>query len=281
MRRAAPWVLLTLAGCSSGSSPATPTTIPLTPVPPVPTVSSARDGLTGSSVTASIAMNGALATVTASGYLTRQQPAAHVVWLWPQAESYVRDIVYMSGSNPPVARDLRRWAAGSTIRLAFAAGLDRHDAMLQDHAAEMARWSRLNVVALPAGSAGANVTLAVDPAFVPSGAIGVTSCSISGAVYVACRIGFLAEANITNANGRSNTLLHELGHVLGLGHSPDTGDVMGTAANRRSERTFGDPEARALTMMYAWRVAGNQFPDTGAAAGATGARLITEESYCR
>src|SRR5262245_45115841 len=252
-------LLLAIGGCGGKDSPTSPPVVTLAPAPP--TVSSTNDGITGASVAGQVAVSGGTATVTAPGYVTREQPAASIVWLWPQSVEYVQSVVYMSGSNPPVARDLRRWTAGSTIRLAFVSGLERYDAMLQEHAAEMARWSRLSVVALPAGSTGANVTLAVDPASVSEGAIATTSCMLSGTAYTGCRVSFLAEANITNANGRSNTLLHELGHVLGLGHSLDSGDVMSVAANRRSERSFGDPEARALTMIYAWRKAGNQFPD--------------------
>jgi hypothetical protein len=270
--------LLAIGACGGKDSPTSPPVTTLAPAPP--TVSSTNDGITGVSVAGQVAISGSTATVTATGYVTREQPAASIVWLWPQSIDYVQSVVYMSGSNPPVARDLRRWAPGSTLRLAFASGLERYDAMLQEHAAEMARWSRLGIVALPAGSANANVTLAVDPATVSEGAIATTSCLLSGFAYVSCRVSFLAEANITNANGRSNTLLHELGHVLGLGHSLDSGDVMSVAANRRSERSFGDPETRALTMMYAWRKAGNQFPDRERA-GLASRGLTTEVSSCR
>jgi hypothetical protein len=175
----------------------------------------------------------------------------------------VRLTVYTNaGDGAPIR--LYRWAPGATVRVALAPGLERFEPNLQEASAELARAARIPVLALPAGDASANVNVAVDPASVPSGFAAYTRTMAINNTLMSVRVSFLAEREITG-NAWRNLLLHELGHALGLGHSPDDGDVMSTGANRRNEKSFGDPELRALTMMYSWRKAGNAFPDSEAA----------------
>ena len=244
-----------VSACGGGSSPAAPGPVAVaTPL----AVNATLDGITGASVRAQV-QNGDPVSVSAEGYLTRREPLAPTVWLWPQTEEYVRATVYSSGDFCMI-----RWADGSTLRFAFAAGLSRYDPYLAEMAAEAARWSRLQVMALSAGDPSANVVFAVDPAAnVDASALALTyrtyapgSCRIVGGLVT------FREARNIDGGQRNNTLLHEIGHVLGLAHSPDPNDVMSIDAKRTNERAFGGRERLALTMMYVRRKAGNVFPDS-------------------
>lgn len=264
---------LTLGGCGGPSSPSRPAVT----APAVVPVTSMRDGITGAPIAASVTLNGGVASVTAAGYLPREQPSADVVWLWPQSEDYVRATVYTSAASG-AAIPLYRWSAATPVRLAFAAGLQQHDAILRESAAEMTRLTRLTIVALAAGDPSANVVLSVDAAAVPAGFSAYTRLTAIGAQLTSGTIAFYREAAIENDPWR-NLVLHELGHVLGLGHSPEPRDVMSSLANRTNERAFGEAEGRALTMMYSWRKAGNQFPDREPA-GLTSAARVSIEIAC-
>lgn len=241
--------------CGGSASPSVATPIP---VPTPVTVTATLDGITGAAVRTQV-QAGDPVTVSADGYLTRRQPLSPTVWLWPQTEDYVKATVYASGDFCMI-----RWAEGSTLRFAFAEGLSRYDAFLAEMATEAARWSRLPVVALPAGDPTANVTFAVDPA----ANVDASALALAYRTYApgSCRIigGLVTFREARNIDGgqRNNTLLHEIGHILGLAHSPDPNDVMSVDARRTNDRAFGGQERLALTMMYVRRKAGNVFPDT-------------------
>lgn len=265
------------AGCGGGATSSPTVASPV--VAPTPlSVAATLDGITGATVRAQVQPGDPVA-VSADGYLTRRQPLSSTVWLWPQTEDYVKATVYSSGDFCMI-----RWAEGSTLRLAFAAGLSRYDGFLAEMAAEAARWSQLPVIALPAGDQTANVTFAVDPAAnVDASALALTyrtyaagSCRIIGALVT------FREARNIDGGQRNNTLLHEIGHVLGLAHSPDPNDVMSVDAKRTNDRAFGGQERLALTMMYVRRKAGNIFPDTERA-GLTSLAMtpIVDVTACR
>lgn len=197
-------------------------------------------------------------TVTAPGFLTREQGAVNPIWLWPQSESYVKAVVYTVGSTPPQDVNMLRWAPGSTIRLGLGptlAGDSGAAERLEDCAAELRRWTRGPVeIGQPA-----NVTLDLGP--MPSGILAQTQWSLSGYTIIGAKVTFLNRDTVT-AGQRGNTMLHELGHVIGLaGHSPIITDVMSALPNRSRALAFGGDEAMSLTMIYEWRKAGNQFPD--------------------
>ena len=67
----------------------------------------------------------------------------------------------------------------------------------------------------------------------------------------------------------SNTFLHELGHAIGLGHSPRVTDVMTPAEGPGTQQSTYQPgEVETLHMSYMHRRPGNFFPDRDAALGA-------------
>ena len=70
----------------------------------------------------------------------------------------------------------------------------------------------------------------------------------------------------------TRVMLHELGHALGLGHSPRANDLM---ASGGSAGAFTTDERGLLTMMYRHRRPGNQFPDNDQHLAAASGRIET------
>jgi hypothetical protein len=265
VRRAVVVAATLVAGACGGSSPSGPSTVP-TP-PPAPTF---RDGWTEQSVPAAIAPAapaiGAQVTVLAPGYLPREAAFdGSPFYLWPQEEGYVRQIAYS------VTGRLLRWEApgfGVTMLADDPDGV----AALEDARAEIAAAAGLAV----ARAEGATVTIVVNPAdpeFAAAQVNAVTRLRLRGYAVVGAEITFRAAEAISGAAPfrRGNLLLHELGHVIGLGHVADPDAVMQTFSNSR-DRRFSAREQVTLRMMYRWRRPGNAPPDrdpsvAGAAAG--------------
>jgi len=252
-------LVLAFAACGGGSSPSAASAIPAPP--PEPTF---QDGWTEKSVTADIEppspRMGVPVTVRAPGYLTREaQFDGTSFHLWPQDESYVSALVY---SEFVPAHKLARWATGFAI-----SGSD--DPAVTTAAHEMEEAIGLPVVAGPNGA----VVIVVDPedpAFSANPrAIAVTHNMFRGNEIVSSRVA------VRDADVVSGVVLHELGHVLGLGHSPYEDDVMYPVANYM--QVFSERERVTLRLMYRWRKAGNSAPDRdpGPAAAARPLRKIT------
>ena len=73
---------------------------------------------------------------------------------------------------------------------------------------------------------------------------------------------------------RSATVLHELGHSFGLGHSPSPPDVMFRIIQRQGGDDFSAREAVAMNLMLSRR-GGNRFPDNDRDVTVTGAGSFT------
>ncbi|HZM49847.1 MAG TPA: hypothetical protein VFE68_05125 [Vicinamibacteria bacterium] len=200
---------------------------------------------------------GAPVAVTAGGFLRRQQffVGGAPIFLWPQEEPYVRAIVYAGGPY-----GLIRWSSG--FRVKPWPGTEEKMAVA---IAEASRASGLPIT-LTTGPAEVEIVLdPAEPALADFTALAVTFRTYSGLTITRSRIVFrsLGEflGNSRQHGGRTNTALHEMGHVLGLDHSISYHDVMSTENDTNPGLTYGPSEELALWMMYKHRVAGNTFPD--------------------
>jgi hypothetical protein len=256
-------------GGGSGSGTAAPTGAAALPTPtpaPVAVAPEVRNGETGGPVGAAVAspaqvVPGAAVAVTAPGFLRRQQffVGGAPIFLWPQEEAYVRAIVYAGGSEGG-PYGLIRWTGG--FRVKPWPGTEDKIAIV---VAEAVRVSGLPITMTTSGAA--DVEFVLDPAepALAANALAVTFRTYSGLTITHSRIVFrnLGEflGNNLKNGGRTNTALHEMGHVLGLDHSMSYHDVMSNENDRNPGLTYGTGEELAVRMMYAYRAAGNAFPD--------------------
>ena len=261
MRR---WLFLAAALCGackgdlpSGSTGPAPTPAPL------PTLV-VRDGATENVVPAEVSPAdpplGTITTARAPGFLVREDRfMGDPFYLWPQPGEYVQALVY--GRDPPWNR-LLRWAGGFTVS---SEGLDAEDLdTLHEAVTEAAAVTGLPITVAPTGQ----VTVVVNPSapYFEQNRRAIAYAQVYTRAHVITRaeVVFLARKYVSSGrvSRRHNTMLHEIGHVLGLTHSMDPADVMSAADDRREERTFGAAERLALKVMYRWRAAGNSFPDS-------------------
>jgi hypothetical protein len=244
-------------GPSAPAAVATPTPAPVAVAPEV------RNGETGAAVSGASAspaqvLPGAPVAVTASGFLRRQQffVGGTPIFLWPQEEPYVRAIVYGGGEF-----GLIRWSGGFRVK-PWPGTEDKMAVVI----AEASRVSGLPITMTTTGPAEVEIVLdPAEPALADLTALAVTFRTFSGFNITRSRIVFrnLGEflGNSRQHGGRTNTALHEMGHVLGLGHSISYHDVMSNENDRNPGLSYGAGEALALRMMYVHRAVGNGFPD--------------------
>jgi hypothetical protein len=272
-----------LGGCGGGSSsPTTPTTPApsATPTPAVNLNPSVRDGL-GNQVVAAARMTppnpgfGDRISVTADGYMVREQLFERAdIFLWPGAPDYIRELAYWEFDDDSLR--LIRWSSGFTLtlegELADDPGLVRKT---EEVAAEASRHIGFPVLVGRGGS----VTIGVEPELENEDAVAEARLDTRGAGIVGARIVFRRRAEISGGPQAryTNTLLHEVGHVIGLSHSPDDRDVMTPGEGPGTRFAVYQPgEAGCLRMIYVHRRAGNRFPDRDPALGAASlARLRT------
>lgn len=275
MRRVFILAAVLCASCKGGGLPSGSSAPAPTPAPPPPAV--ARDAASERDVAADISPPnpgiGTVTTIRAPGFLVREERFnGQPFYLWPQSPDYVRAIVY--DRTPPRDR-LLRWASGFTVSSDGLEGSELET--LADAVEESSAASGLAIPVQPGGE----VTVVVDPSDVyfeqNPGVVAYTRLYARGNTLVDAEVVFASRRYVASGrtSGRNNTMLHEFGHVLGLTHSIDPADVMSTRPDRRSERTFGDPERLALKVIYRWRTAGNAFPDT--APVSTGASAAVEQ----
>ena len=281
-----------LAGCGGGSSsPTQPSTPTPTATPPAGSVVPvAHDGTTEQPVAAEVAPPspriGDRVSVTAAGFLTREQIFdVPDIFLWPGESSYTHEVAYTEFTDGTF-RTIR-WTEPFTITLDGDLADDPAiAAKAQEVAAEASRHIGLPVHVGPGGA----VTIGVDESLESQDAVAQASLFYggAGAVIRSARIVFWRRFEIAGGPqaAYSNTFLHEMGHVIGLGHSPRITDVMTPAEGPgTSESTYQPGEASCLHMSYAHRRAGNYFPDrdpaVAAASSATPRRTVIVDRLTR
>ena len=168
---------------------------------------------------------------------------------------------------------LVRWNAGFTVTLE---GELASDPVLVRKAQEVAAEASRHIGYPISVGSGGTVTISVDPTLDDENAVAQADLRTTGAVITGAVITFRRRAEIAGGTQAvyANTLLHEMGHVIGLGHSPDDKDVMTPGEGRGTrEATYQPGEAGCLRMIYAHRRAGNRFPDRDPALGAASGQL--------
>lgn len=267
-------LVATLAACGGGGSG--PSVVP-SAAPPPTTLTAAPvflDGATGGPVGATavpaVPGNGQAVTVTAPGYLTRRQLFNSTpLQLWRATEDYVRQLAYVEFTDGSL-RTIR-WPQAFVVTLD--GDLATNDAVVSKTRQVLAEVQRVTGLALTLGPNGACV-IAIDPNIVEShDAVGLTRLRYQGPSIVSANLTFASRAEIVGG-GRAdygNTLLHEMGHAIGLGHSADTRDVMtpGSGPGTRVAE-FQEGEVTALVMIYRHRSPGNYFPDRDPGVSAAG-----------
>jgi hypothetical protein len=207
--------------------------------------------------------------VRAPRYLFREQLfSGATVYLWPEEEDYVDALVYQEFTDGSFR--MTRWPGPFTITLDGDLG-DSEPIVgkVREVAAEIKRVTGLD---LSVGPGGACVIALNSNIVATEDAVGVAHLSFQGANIVRAEVSFSNRGEITGGGGSDyrNTLLHEMGHVLGLLHSLRDDDVMTPGRGPGTKVAQYQPhEAAALHMMYAHRTAGNRHPDKDAALGAT------------
>lgn len=267
-RRTAGLLLLALAaspfqGCGGGTST---TASPASPVPAPPTpvaAPTARDGLTHENVSADVALalprSGEGVVARASQFLLREQVYDGTpIFLWPayqgRDQEYVDQLVYHLRFSDGSYRMVRWASAGFTVSLDDLAGNYQVMDRTREVVAEMVRRTGLPI---SIGSGGA-CRVIIDPSVLDRDAVATATWSFQGSTIVGATVRFANFRELVGG-GRGdyvNTFLHEMGHVLGLGHSPDRREVMTPGAGPGTNVSeFQSGEALSLHMMYFHRPA--------------------------
>ena len=120
------------------------------------------------------------------------------------------------------------------------------------------------------------VTVGIDASLEDDRAVGKATVTSRGGAITTVRIVFWRRFEIAGGPRASypNTFLHEMGHAIGLGHSPRNTDVMTPADGPGSRQSTYQPgEASCLHMSYAHRRPGNYFPDRDPALAAASSAI--------
>jgi len=284
-RRAVRLLLLTLTvpGCGGGGS-STPSRLPSPAATPTPVPAAAgvvvRDGWTEQELAVGTVppspRTGTNVVVEAPGYLRREQRFdGPPIFLWPTDESYARTLVYDWEFNDGRNRMIR-WPTPFTVT--FDGDLAEDPAVLAKAQEVIAEITGLTGLPIRVGPGGACVVVINPQILEDEQAIALTSLTFRSTGITAARVEFATRQEISGGPGSQyrNTLLHEMGHVMGLGHSPSDRDVMtpGEGPGTR-EAQYQPDEATCLHMMYAHRQPGNFPPDRDPALGTASSEIRT------
>lgn len=219
------------------------------------------DGETGTPVSATTTATPEMVTITADGYLERRtrHRTNPTLSLWPlrygATEEYVQQLVY----NEYVPQQHLTRITTGVVMVVAGDGFSGNTpalSLLDSQTTALTALTRGKIqyaLGMPIDGA-VTVTIVVDPTdtYILQGYGGVTYNTFSGNVITASHI---VVADATNAG----VVRHELGHTLGLGHSPRSGDQMYyTLAGSHPE--FSLAEQLQVTMMLQ-RIPGTTYPD--------------------
>jgi hypothetical protein len=257
--------LILNSSCGGSSSPSTPTPQPTATPVPAAEAPEVIDGWTERPVAAEanppLVGLGNGVVVRAPGYLAREQRYDfEPIALWPAEPAYVRELVYDWEFTDGSFRMIR-WEQPFTLTLD---GALADDGAVRTRARqvvdEIARRTGLQIQI----GAGGEVHVKIDPSVADEEAVAVARLSFQRGVITGGSVSFINRQEIIGGPGASynNTFLHEMGHIIGLAHSPDRSDVMTPAEGRGSTvDVYQRNEAIALHMMYFHRDPGNRPPD--------------------
>ena len=279
MKRA--FLLIAVAGplvlnwSCGGSSPSNPTPQP-TPTPtPAAEAPQVINGWNEQPVTAEVNPPvvglGQGVVVRASGFLAREQRYEfEPIALWPAQPAYVRELVYDWEFEDGSFRMIR-WDQPFTLTLD---GALANDGGVRSRARQVLdEIGRRTGLQIPIGSGG-EVRIDLDPSVADMQAVAVARLEFRGATITGGTVSFISRQEIIGGQGSSyhNTFLHEMGHIIGLAHSPDMSDVMTPAEGRGTTvDVYQRDEAIALHMIYFHREGGNRPPDRAPELGAASA----------
>lgn len=271
------WAVFCFAGCGGGS-PVTPRPVGATPTPaptPVPPPV-AREGLDHEVVQAEITpaapgLRDAV-SVRAPGFLLREQRYdGSPIYIWKVEEDYVNAVIYPLTFTDGSFRMIR-WAGAFTVTLDQ--GLDENETVMRKARETVAEVTRASGLPINIGPNGAVHVLIDANILANDNALGLAIRSYQGANIVGGTIKFASMQDLlgTNRADYTNVFLHEMGHIMGLGHSPLAREVMTPGGGAHTTLGEYQPrEAMALHMMYQHRLAGNRPPDKDGALAAQSA----------
>lgn len=189
-------------------------------------------------------------SVSRPGYLPRVGRTA--VELWPQPPEYVAALVYGQdyGQSSRPLRPTKRWPDGVMLRVVDEVGLEPElQAAMGDFEAALGR------PIFSGGEGAVEVRVHLVPGLGPT-------CLMRGAWEEGTYHMVSAAVECGSREVGRLTVAHELGHALGLDHSPVEGDLMGPTPQPGQRVTrLSAAERVALRMLYL-RQPGNRYPDT-------------------
>ena len=304
--------MLVLAACGGGGgSPTSGGVTPPTPTPrptgwPAGTTVELVDGGAGQTVSAPIvvagatvpagaplasaASEGATVDVSVSGFLPRQtivRTGETRLVLWPDSATlpgdYTRSLVYTSGAASPgseILDALRRLPSRlRSVAVMPSAGIQSDPDAMDAHRAAI---DGINGATVPIGVTyrlGGNGDLAV-----PTNVDAADSACAERTTRAVTRMWLSGTNEITRAEivfcgtaiaATLGTVVHELGHTMGLRHSLDRNDTMYPFAGSLRSPTLTSREALTMSLMRTRR-SGTLWPDNDRdAGGAAAQRVVT------